>query len=60
MSLTDAQCDVFRRLPVGFNDMVRAIYRAGFEAGLKAPTEMSMSTGATIFIPGKPRKKAKR
>lgn len=27
--LTDAQCDKFRRLPCSFNDMVRAIYKAG-------------------------------
>ena len=27
--LTDDQCDKFRRLPVSFNDMVRAIYEAG-------------------------------
>ena len=27
--LTDDQCDEFRRLPVSFNDMVRAIYCAG-------------------------------
>jgi hypothetical protein len=29
MTLTDEQCDEFRRLPCPFNDMVRAIYRAG-------------------------------
>lgn len=29
--LTDAECDNFRRLPVSFNDMVRAIYLAGWE-----------------------------
>ena len=28
-SLTDKQCDEFRRLPGTFNDMVRAIYEAG-------------------------------
>lgn len=27
--LTDAQCAEFRKLPVPFNDMVRAIYSAG-------------------------------
>ena len=27
--LTDEQCDEFRRLPLSFNDMVRAIYEAG-------------------------------
>ena len=27
--LTDEECDAFRRLPYGFNDMVRAIYNAG-------------------------------
>ena len=27
--LTDDQCAEFRRLPVSFNDMVRAIYEAG-------------------------------
>ena len=27
--LTDEQCAEFRRLPVSFNDMVRAIYEAG-------------------------------
>lgn len=34
-ALTDAQCDEFRRMPVPFNDMVRAIYAAG--AALAAP-----------------------
>lgn len=29
MSLTDEQCDEFRRLPLSFRDMVRAIYEAG-------------------------------
>ncbi len=29
--LTDEQCDEFRRLPLSFNDMVRAIYEAGME-----------------------------
>lgn len=28
-ALTDEQCNEFRRLPVSFNDMVRAIYNAG-------------------------------
>ena len=32
-TLTDDQCDKFRRMPGTFNDMVRAIYRAGVEAG---------------------------
>jgi len=27
--LTDEQCNEFRRLPMSFNDMVRAIYEAG-------------------------------
>jgi len=27
--LTDDQCNEFRRLPLSFNDMVRAIYDAG-------------------------------
>lgn len=30
--LTEAQCEQFRRLPGSFNDMVRAIFRAGWEA----------------------------
>ena len=29
MRLTDEQCDEFRRLPLSFRDMVRAIYEAG-------------------------------
>lgn len=29
IALTDDQCDEFRRLPLSFNDMVRAIYEAG-------------------------------
>jgi hypothetical protein len=29
--LTDDQCDEFRRLPLSFNDMVRAIYVAGYQ-----------------------------
>ena len=28
-TLTDEQCEEFRRLPESFNDMVRAIYEAG-------------------------------
>ena len=31
LTLTDEQCDAFRRLPMPFNDMVRAIYAAGAE-----------------------------
>ena len=30
--LTDEQCNAFRRLPLNFNDMVRAIHQAGHEA----------------------------
>ena len=33
--LTDDQCDEFRRLPCSFNDMVRAIYESGYDAGKK-------------------------
>ena len=33
--LTDEQCDEFRRLPLSFNDMVRAIYTAGQKEGAK-------------------------
>lgn len=29
LALTDEQCDAFRRLPMPFNDMVRAIHKAG-------------------------------
>lgn len=29
--LTDDECDEFRRLPVNFNDMVRAAYNAGYK-----------------------------
>lgn len=29
MRLTDEQCDNMRRLPLSFNDMVRAIHNAG-------------------------------
>ena len=31
-TLTDEQCEEFRRLPGSFNDMVRAIYEAGMVA----------------------------
>lgn len=31
LTLTDDQCEAFRRLPMPFNDMVRAIYAAGVE-----------------------------
>jgi hypothetical protein len=34
--LTDEQCDAFRRLPCGFNDMVRAIHKAGWDAQVVA------------------------
>jgi hypothetical protein len=30
--LSDEQCMYYRRLPCSFNDMVRAIYKAGQEA----------------------------
>ncbi len=33
IELSDEQCDEFRRLPVIFNDMVRAIYKAGWREG---------------------------
>jgi hypothetical protein len=32
-ALSDAQCQVFRSMPGSFNDMVRAIYRAGHAKG---------------------------
>lgn len=35
MELTDKQCNLFRALPCSFNDMVRAIYKAG-ELGIDA------------------------
>lgn len=38
-ALTDQDCDAFRRHPGSFNDMVRAIYAAGFERG-KAAAEV--------------------
>jgi hypothetical protein len=31
-TLTDEQCDEFRRMPCSFNDMIRAAYRAGQES----------------------------
>jgi len=31
--LTDEECSQFRKLPCGFNDMVRAIYAAGWTDG---------------------------
>ncbi len=39
--LTDAQCDEFRRLPVSFRDMVRAIYAAGEIAGLNRAAHLA-------------------
>lgn len=35
-SLTDAECDELRRAPGSFYDMVRAIYRAGWNAHARA------------------------
>jgi predicted double-glycine peptidase len=32
--LTDEQCNEFRRMNCSFNDMVRAIYKAGYEHGI--------------------------
>jgi hypothetical protein len=32
--LTDDQCDEFRRLPLKFNDMIRAIYFAGYSLAI--------------------------
>ena len=33
--LTDEQCNEFRVLRCSFNDMVRAIYKAGYEHGIE-------------------------
>lgn len=38
--LTDDECSAFRRLPCGFNDMVRAIYKAGWEDYHNSKVEM--------------------
>lgn len=38
--LTDEQCDQFRRLPCSFNDMVRAIYLAGYRDAAKRAVEI--------------------
>jgi hypothetical protein len=40
--LTDEQCDDFRRLPGSFNDMVRAIYRAGRESTATPPADAAL------------------
>ena len=37
VTLTDAQCDEFRRHPGTFNDMVRQIYRAGAQHAYETP-----------------------
>ena len=36
--LSDEQCDAIRRLPCGFNGMVRAIHKAGWDAQVVAHT----------------------
>lgn len=38
--LTDEQCNEFRRLPVSFNDMVRAIHADGYAQALKDAAEV--------------------
>ena len=49
--LTDEQCDEFRRLPLSFNDMVRAIYTAGQKEGAKAERERRGKVMRDDFIP---------
>ena len=41
--ITDEQCDEFRRLPGSFNDMVRAIYRAGRESTATPPADAALA-----------------
>lgn len=41
--LTDSECDEFRRLPVSFNDMIRATHQAGAAAILRAQADASPS-----------------
>lgn len=45
--LTDEQCDAFRRLPGSFNDMVRAIYRAGRESTATPPADAALADEIT-------------
>lgn len=54
LSLTEEQCDAFRRLPMPFNDMVREIHAAGAEhrtepAAPRCPTGQERSR---LFRPG--------
>lgn len=50
--LTEEQCEEFRRMPGSFNEMVRAIYRAGFYKGALAALERSESElGETVTAP---------
>ena len=46
-TLTDDQCNDFRRLPLSFNDMVRAIYNSGIQQEFDAKE----SVGKVIQMP---------
>lgn len=57
-NLTDDQCDEFRRLPVSFNDMLRATYAAGAASqGEQEPVawivEFSRPSGIARNVPDK-------
>lgn len=49
MSLTDEQCDSFRRHPGSFNDIIRAVYAAGANSQGKY-TEADMIAFANFAI----------
>lgn len=50
MMLTDEQCNEFRRLPLSFNDMVRAIHGAGRQQAFEDAALMLDGTTAFNFI----------
>ena len=47
--LSDETCAGFRRLPCSFNDMVRAIYTAGYTEGHKSNYEIVKLTEKKLF-----------
>jgi hypothetical protein len=45
--LTDDQCDEFRRLPLKFNDMIRATYVAGYTLAVKEMSHLNVIDEST-------------
>ena len=50
--LTDDQCNKFRSMNLSFNDMVREIYRNGYNTGLEVAALKCRSMTANTGQPG--------